>query len=81
MRCERCRAAATATGPTGQKLCDKHYNPIMAAAPALVGTGTHADAFGAMVVAGGVASNVHGGHVPVTRRRQLWQRLRRRLAR
>ena len=81
MRCERRRTEATSTGPTGQKLCDKQYNPIMDAAPALVGTGTHADAFGVMVVAGGVASNMHGGHVPVTRRRQLWQGMRRRLAR
>jgi hypothetical protein len=81
MRCERCRAEATSTGPGGQKLCDKHYNPTMASAPALVSTGTTADAFGAMVVAGGVASQVHGGHVPVPRHRQLWQRLRRRLTR
>ena len=33
MRCERCRAEATSTGPGGQRLCDKHYNPTMAAAP------------------------------------------------
>ena len=58
MRCERCRAEATSTGPGGQRLCDKHYNPIMAAAPGMVGTGTTADAFGAMVIAGGVASQV-----------------------
>ena len=77
MRCERCRAEATSTGPGGQRLCDKHYNPIMAAAPGMVGTGTTADAFGAMIVAGGVASNVHGGHLPVPRRRRLWQRMRR----
>ncbi len=77
MRCERCRAEATSTGPGGQRLCDKHYNPIMAAAPGMVGTGTTADAFGAMVIAGGVASQVHGGHVPVSRRRRFWQRLRR----
>jgi hypothetical protein len=82
MRCERCRAEATSTGPKGQRLCDKHYNPIMAAAPALVGTGSHADAFGAMIVAGGVAAHVHEGHVPVlARRRRLFQWLRRRPAR
>ena len=81
MRCERCRAEATSTGRAGQKLCDKHYNPIMAAAPALVATGTHADAFGVVLVAGGVASQVHGGHVPVPRRGRWWQRMRRRLAR
>ena len=40
MRCERCRAEATSTGPGGQRLCDKHYNPTMAAAPGMVGTGT-----------------------------------------
>lgn len=77
MRCERCRAEATSTGPRGERLCDKHYNPTMAAAPALVSTGTTADAVGAMIVAGGVASQVHGGHVPVTRRRRLWRRFRR----
>ena len=78
MRCERCRAEATSTGPGGQRLCDKHYSPIMAAAPGMVGTGTAADAFGAKVIAGGVASHVHGGHVPVSRSRRLWQGLRRR---
>ncbi len=76
MKCERCRAEATSTGPGGQRLCDKHYNPIMAAAPGMVGTGTTADAVGAMIVAGGVASNVHG-HLPVPRRQRLWQRMRR----
>ena len=77
MKCERCRSEATSTGQRGQKLCDKHYNPIMAAAPGMIGTGTTADAFGAMVVAGGVASHVHGGHVPLQRRRRLWRRVRR----
>ncbi len=81
MRCERCRAEATSTGRGGQRLCDKHYNPTMASAPALVSTGTTADAFGAMVVAGGVASKVHGGHVPVPRRTRLWRWMRRRPAR
>ncbi|GAA4412282.1 hypothetical protein GCM10023168_33970 [Fodinibacter luteus] len=81
MRCERCRAEATSTGPQGERLCDKHYNPTMAAAPALASTGTTADAVGAMIVAGGVASQVHGGHVAVTRRRRLWQRIRRTFAR
>ena len=82
MRCERCRAEATSTGPGGQRLCDTHYNPNLAAAPALVSTGTTADAFGAMVVAGAVASDVHGGHVPVLGRRpHVWQRMRRRFAR
>ena len=76
MRCERCRAPATSTGPGGQRLCDKHYNPIMAAAPGMVGTGTTADAFGAMVIAGGVASHVHAA-MPCLRRRRVWQRLRR----
>ena len=64
-------------GSEGPELCDKHYNPIMAAAPGMVGTGTTADAFGAMVVAGGVASHVHGGHVPLPRHRRLWRRVRR----
>ena len=81
MRCERCRAEATSTGPRGEHLCDRHYNPTMAAAPGMVGTGTAADAVGALIVAEGVASQVHGGHAPVPRRRRLWQRLRRRLAR
>jgi hypothetical protein len=80
MRCERCRAEAVSTGPGGQRLCDKHYNPTMAAAPGMVGTGTAADAVGAMIVAGGVASRVHGGHVPVPRRRRLWLRMRRHFA-
>jgi hypothetical protein len=33
-----------------------------------------------MIVAGGVASQVHGGHVPVPRRRRLWLRMRRHFA-
>ena len=51
MKCERCRAEATSTGPGGQRLCDKHYNTTMAAAPGMVGTGTAADAVGAFIVA------------------------------
>ena len=81
MRCERCRAEATSTGRGGQRVCDRHYNPIMAAAPGMVSTGTNADALGAMIVAGCVASQVHGGHVPVSRRRRLWQRMQRPLSR
>ena len=81
MRCERCRAEAVSTGPGGQRLCDKHYNPTMAAAPGMVGTGTAADAVGAFIVAKGVGSQVHGGHVPVLRHQSLWQRLRQRLSR
>jgi hypothetical protein len=77
MRCERCRAEATSTGPGGQRLCDLHYNPNLAAAPALTSTGTGADAFGAMIVADAVGGSVHGGHVPVRRRRRLRQRIRR----
>jgi hypothetical protein len=65
------------TGPGGQRLCDKHYNPTMAAAPGMVGTGTAADAVGAFIVAKGVSTQVHGGHVPVLRRRRLRQWLRR----
>ena len=60
MRCERCRAEATSWGLGGQRLCDKHYNPTMAAAPGMVGTGTAADAVGAFIVAKGVGSQVHG---------------------
>ncbi len=81
MRCERCRREATSTGSRGQRLCDTHYNPTMASAPALVSTGTTADAVGALIVADGVASQVHGGHVPVPRRTRLWQGLRRRFVR
>ncbi len=81
MRCERCRAEATSTGPRGQRLCDRHYNPTMAAAPGMVGTGTTADAVGAFLIADGVASHTHGGHTPVRAHRSLWQRIRRRLAR
>ncbi|GIL34981.1 hypothetical protein PDTK01_10570 [Phycicoccus sp. DTK01] len=62
-------------------MCDRHYNPTMAAAPALVSTGTTADAVGAQIVAGGVASHVHGGHAPVPAPRRLWRRLRRLLVR
>jgi hypothetical protein len=82
MRCERCRAEATSTGPRGQRLCDTHYNPNLAAAPALGSTGTGADAFGALILADAVAGATHGGHVPVIwRRRRVWQRMRRRLTR
>jgi len=81
MRCERCRAEATSTGAGGQRLCDRHYNPTMAAAPGMVGTGTAADAVGAFIVAKGVGSQVHGGHTPVVRPRSLWRRIRHQLAR
>lgn len=81
MRCERCRLEASSTGPQGQRLCDRHYNPTMAAAPGMVGTGTAADAVGGLIVADGVAKHVHGGHAPVPRRGQRWPRLRRRLGR
>ncbi len=82
MRCERCRAEATSTGPRGERLCDTHYNPNLAAAPALMSTGTSADVMGTMIVADAVAGALHGGHVPVVGRRQrLWQRIQRGIAR
>jgi hypothetical protein len=80
MRCERCRAEATSTGPGGQRPCDKHYNPTMAAAPGMVGTGTAADAVGAFISARALAP-AHGGHVPVLRHQSLSQRVRQRFAR
>lgn len=84
MRCERCGAEATSTGPRGQRLCDLHYNPNMAAAPVLISTGMSADLFSAMIVPDDVADaaegTVHGGQVPVVGRRgRLWQRMRQRL--
>lgn len=81
MRCERCRREASSTGPQGQRLCDRHYNPTMAAAPGMVGTGTAADAVAGFIVAVGVAKHMHGGHAPVPRRSGFLRRLRRRLTR
>lgn len=68
MRCSKCRMEASATGPSGERLCDRHYNPPMAAAPAMVGTGTAADAVGGFIVAEGVATHVHGKHAPSAQR-------------
>ena len=82
MRCSRCRLEASSIGPNGQRLCDKHYNPTMAAAPGMVGTGTAADAVAGFIVAEGVATHVHGDHAPVAPRRQSWlRRLGRRIGR
>jgi hypothetical protein len=36
MRCSKCRMEASSTGPSGERLCDRHYNPTMAAAPGMV---------------------------------------------
>jgi hypothetical protein len=68
MRCSKCRMEASATGPSGERLCDRHYNPTMAAAPGMVGTGTAADAVGGFIVAEGVATHVHGKHAPSAQR-------------
>lgn len=80
MRCSRCRLEASSTGPNGQRFCDKHYNPMMAAAPGMVGTGTAADAVAGFIVAEGVATHIHGDHAPVPARpqgllRRLWRRI------
>ena len=45
----------------------RRYNPTMAAAPGMVGTGTAADAVGGFIVAKGVGSHAHGGHTPALR--------------
>lgn len=75
---KRCRAEATSTGPGGQRLCDKHYNPTMAAAPGMVGTGTAADALGAFIVAKGDSA---WRPRPGLAHQSLSQRVRQRFAR